>query len=295
MKVFITGINSFVGKRLTKKLDNLSIPYHGIDISGAYSAKVKKLSLNSNNLIKSIENNTSDVVHLAAISREQDCVNNEIKCFDVNISGTINLMDAIIKKKISKIIFASSEWVYDKETSIKPIDEKHFIDSNKISSSYGLSKLLGENLIKNICENKGINYQILRFGIIYGEREKNWSAVENLFFSVLKSKNIEIGSKKTARCFIHVDDICEAIIQSLKQKESNIFNVQFDRPITLEEIINLSCSVLKKKVLIKEDKTAAPSVRNISSKKIKSLTNWKPKFDLLRGLNSLNKYFSERK
>ena len=102
MKVFITGINSFVGKRLTEKLDNLSIPYHGIDISGAYSTKVKKLSLNSNNLIKSIENNTSDVVHLAAISREQDCVNNEIKCFDVNISGTINLMDAIIKKRLVK-------------------------------------------------------------------------------------------------------------------------------------------------------------------------------------------------
>ena len=103
MKVFITGINSFVGKRLTEKLDNLSIPYHGIDISGAYSTKVKKLSLNSNNLIKSIENNTSDVVHLAAISREQDCVNNEIKCFDVNISGTINLMDAIIKKKMKSM------------------------------------------------------------------------------------------------------------------------------------------------------------------------------------------------
>ena len=86
-------------------------------------------------------------------------------------------------------------------------------------------------------------------------------------------------------------DESDEIIKKIK-KAKTADNVM---PEKIEEIINLSCSVLKKKVLIKEDKTAAPSVRNISSKKIKSLTNWKPKFDLLRGLNSLNKYFSERK
>ena len=294
MTVFITGINSFVGKRLTEKLDDLLITYHGIDISGSTSKKIKRINLNSNDLIKSIENNTTSVVHLAAISREQDCVNNEVKCFDVNISGTINLMDAVIRKNIGKVIFASTEWVYDEEKSINAIDEEHLIDTNKISSSYGLSKFLGENLIRNICEKKNICYQILRFGIIYGARKNNWSAVENLFFSVMKSNEIKIGSKKTARCFVHVDDICDAIIQSLEQKESNIFNVQFHKPITLEEIINTSCSILKKKVLIKEDKSKIPSIRNISSKKIKAMTNWTPKFDLLKGLNSLNKYFNKK-
>ena len=100
-----------------------------------------------------------------------------------------------------------------------------------------------EELIKYYCSIHNIKYVILRFGIIYGPRKTraNWSAVESLISKVYQNeKIIEVGSKRTARTFIHAEDVADAIIKSLKYKKSNILNLSGDRLINLGEIIKIS-------------------------------------------------------
>ena len=157
---------------------------------------------------------------------------------------------------------------------------------------YALTKIIGEKmLLKSSSFFKTI---ILRFGIIYGERKSNWSAVESIFNNVKNKKIINIGSLRTSRRFIHVKDICEGIIKSIKLKKFNVINLQGAELITLKKIISISKSILKKKFLVTESNKKNPSVRNISSYSSNKKINFRPKISLKEGLTNLNNFFNKQ-
>ena len=101
--------------------------------------------------------------------------------------------------------------------------------------------------MKDFYDKFKIDISILRFGIIYGERKNNWSAVEAIFNSIKNNSEIKVGSLKTARKFIHIEDICNGIVNSLKLKKFNIINLQGKKLISLKEVIKVSEKILKKK------------------------------------------------
>ena len=158
------------------------------------------------------------------------------KSFEINVNGTFNVMQAAIKKKVKQIIFASSEWVYGEENHQK-LKMKNTISIQKISSDYTLSKILGEQIAEYYSAKNKINCTILRFGIVYGPRIKNIniSAVESIII-LLCLKKLVIGSKKTARRFIYVTDLCEAIYKSIGTKGIVKFNVTGDKLVNLDMI-----------------------------------------------------------
>ena len=230
------------------------------------------------NLHKYIKKNTSSIIHLAAISSSKDFEINPEIAYDVNVKGTINLLKSAHKKNVKQLIFASTEWVYG-EASKKIINEKSKIESSKLGSEYAVSKYLCEELIKYYCTLYNIKFVILRFGIIYGPRKTraNWSAVESLISKVNQNeKVIEVGSKKTARTFIHAEDVADAIIKSLNYIKSNILNLSGDRLINLGEIIKISNQMLNKNSKIIEKNKNNFNFRNTNNSLIKKELKWKP-------------------
>ena len=133
---------------------------------------------------------------------------------------------------------------------------------------------------------------ILRFGIIYGNRKKNFSALESIFSNCIKSESITVGSKLTSRRFIHISDIVEGIVKIIKYKKNNIFNLTGTKDITLEEIVKISEKILNKKITIYENSPNLISIRKPSNKKIINEIKWKQKINLSNGLKQLNKYLS---
>ena len=253
MKVFITGVESFVGKKLIEKFKKYpNIKVYGCDL------RIKKKNffiegdIRKKNFFKKIPKNIDVIIHLAAISRDQDCAKDLVECYNTNVIGTLNILEIAKKLKIKKVLFASTEWVYYDELAKKGANESSKLDLDKLTSDYAKSKLISENHCKSYFEKFKINIAILRFGIIYGERHHNWSAVEALFNSVKKNDKITVGSLATARGFIHIEDICDGIIKSINLKKFNIINLQGSKLITLKNIIKVSEKILKKKVKIKE-------------------------------------------
>ena len=203
MKLFITGSESFIGKELIKYCLENSIEFKGID----KSKSDKPHSINIDIRDKSIENyieKDSIIIHLAAVSRDSDCRDDCINAFDINVNGTINLINAAKKKKVKQFIFASSEWVYGNTINNSEQIETDKIDITSMESEYAITKIIGEQLIK--INNTQFVSTILRFGIIYGPRTGNWSAFEAIFNLVRTKNKAEIGSLKTSRRFIHVKD-----------------------------------------------------------------------------------------
>jgi|LakMenEpi03Aug12_release.lakeMendotaPanAssembly.Ray.scaffolds.fasta_scaffold60037_6 nucleoside-diphosphate-sugar epimerase len=298
MNIFITGVNSFVGKALISHLKEYRLfKIYGCDLNvkkrgnNFFSADIR-----NKNFFKKLPKNIDIIIHLAAVSREKDCSNNIANCYLTNVVGTLNIIEATKEMNIKKIIFASTEWVYPDKIARAKADEDTFIDYNLLTSDYAKSKLISEKHLMNFYNSTNkTDVTILRFGIIYGNRNSNWSAVESLFNEIKLKKKITIGSFKTARRFIHVIDICEGIIKSINLKGLNIINLQGKKLISLKKIVDVSKKILKKKIVVEEKNHNNYSLRNIISIKSNKKIQYQPKIDLKKGLLDFNFYLNNTK
>jgi UDP-glucose 4-epimerase len=286
--IFITGINSFVGQVLEKSLIKKKIKYLGVDLNINNNHNKTILDIRDKKLVNIIPEN-STIIHLAAISKDKDCNNNKILAFDVNVNGTINLLESAKIKKAKKIIFASTEWVYGNKIKKGENKESDNIIINNIDSVYALTKIIGEKILFNYSTL--FKLIILRFGIIYGPRKQNWSAFESIFNNCINSNNVEIISKKISRRYVHVQDIVDGILLSIKYPSSGTFNLTGKEDITLEKLIKNSSKLLKKNINILEKNSNNFSIRKPSNLLAKNLLKWKPNKNLNQGLIELKKFF----
>lgn len=289
MKLFITGSESFVGKELISQCKRSGIDIVGIDLVSARSPEYEftKMDINSPQVSDVIPANVDAVIHLAALSRDSDCKNNAYSCFRANVMGTLNIIEATKLKNAKQFVFASSEWVYDNFPGGVIKDEEAIIDITKLTSEYALSKFVSEQNLRQQYDNGFCPTTILRFGIIYGPRRNNWSAVESLMSAVKNKNEVEVGSLRSGRRFIHVTDICMAICQSVGLAGLNVLNLTADSVITLGAIIEKSKTLLEKSPLVKEMKPNDINIRNPSNEKAKKLLQWEPKIGINEGLRTL--------
>ena len=288
MTILITGSSSYLGKELIKYLELKKKNYIGIDLTKPYNKNCLKLNILDKDIYKKIKTkNIKTIVHLAAISNKNDCEKNISKCYDVNLLGTINMLNFARQKKIKKIIFASSEWVYENIKSKKLNSE---IDIPiKFSNHYTFSKILCENAIRMAK----IDYTILRFGIIYGKRNRRiFSAVESIVDQYMNKNKIIVNSKKTARKYIYISDVINSIFVALSKNyfKKKIVDIQGPKLVNFKEIVD----ILNKKFSLKK-KIIEKAPKNFSIRDIKK-TNKNNSFILEAKINikdGIDKIISE--
>ena len=109
--------------------------------------------------------------------------------------------------------------------------------------------------------------------------------------STIKTENkIIVGSKKTARKFIHVNDIAVGIVKTFHSHKNTTYNLGGNKLVSLKELIDKSCNILKKKVEVIETNKYNVNIRNISSRKISKELKWSPKIKMEDGLKTLKKF-----
>ncbi len=282
--LFITGAESFVGKRLVQHCIDKGISYSGVDVATSEDLSISKIDICDEALVEVIPTD-SVVIHLAAISRDPDCAKNPSLANKINVEGTLNVLKCAKRKNVRQLIFASSEWVYGQVSNDSEQQESDEIYIQRLDSIYAITKALGEQYLRLLRDDLDIT--ILRFGIIYGPRPSNWSAVESLFDSVKNEDEVVVGSLKAGRRFIHVDDICNGILASVGQTNFEIFNISSDRTVTLGQIIEESKRINSTSPRVTESSPEKISLRNPSNSKAKQILNWRPLVSLSDGLKSL--------
>ncbi len=291
-KIVITGSESFIGKTLISQLQSTDYEIIGFDslepVNPSY--EFHQIDIRNPEINKLIPMDTDVLIHLAALSRDPDCKNKAIECFDINVMGTLNLIKAAKLQNVKQFIFASSEWVYDKFIGSEEKNEDSEINIENHTSEYALSKLVTESNLRQQHNNGFCNVTILRFGIIYGPRKSNWSAVESILSQVKNQEKVSVGSFKTGRRFVHVSDIARGITHSFGLEGFNIINLTGNQINTLKEIIDTSQIILDKKIEVSESNSNQISIRNPSNFKAKEIINWEPKINLKTGLESLLPY-----
>jgi nucleoside-diphosphate-sugar epimerase len=291
MTLFVTGSESFVGRALVARCDELGIVVSGIDsVPNPYQRPGFVVGdIRSPELVDLLPRG-SVVVHLAAVSRDSDCRSDPLSALDVNVCGTLNLLAASRKSNARQIVFASSEWVYGDVGNDEIQVEDQQIDITQMTSLYAVSKIVGEQTLR--LDDSAIDKTLLRFGIIYGPRLSNWSAVESLFDLVSRGSEVTVGCAATARRFIHVDDIVSGILASVGRSGVEIFNLSGDNLVTLREVVETSASILGREVELCERETEALSIRNPDNAKAARDLSWRPEIGLEVGLQSVHEFLS---
>lgn len=286
MRLFVTGSESFIGSVLMRQCAEAGIETVGVDLAQGEGANRHVADIRSSDIADLIPEGGS-VIHLAALSRDSDCRNNALSCFDVNVMGTLSLMEAAAKRNCRQFVFASSEWVYDSFDPNKPKTENEPIDALALGSEYALSKLVSEANLRQRHSHGFCDTTILRFGIIYGPRTENWSAVESLTNAVATQEEVTVGSVRTARAFIHVEDIATGIRAAIGAEGLNTFNLQGKLPIPLDDVIASAARHLDKNPRIVETAPDNPSIRYVSATKAKQSLGWEPAIDIDEGIASI--------
>ena len=292
MMIVVIGSESFVGQEFIKQCIGKKISVIGIDSVDTRNVEYTyhQVDIRSSEIHEIIPNNADAIIHLAALSRDPDCKERAYECFDNNVMGTLNLIKCAKERKVKQFIFASSEWVYDEFKENQSKDENYPINSLSLTSEYALSKLTSEINLKQQYQHGFCDTTILRFGIIYGPRKNNWSAVEAIASQIKNKDKIEVGSLKNGRRFIHVSDIVKGIIKSLGLKGFNTINLSGDRIITIGVLIETCQKFYNKKIEVIEKNSNEQNIRNPSNEKAKKILNWSPEISLEEGLKTIDKF-----
>ena len=282
MKVFITGSESFIGSVLWSKLEKEGYELSGIDVAQVVRPGSTRMDLRDPD-IETIIPSGAKVVHLAALSTDSMCSANQHEALGVNVGGTVNLINAAIRKKCQQFLFASTEWVYGEVENDGIQLESDILDLRKIKSYYALTKKISEDIIE---VSRLECATILRFGIVYGIRKANFSAVERIC-EMAKNGAISVGSLETGRRFIHVQDLCNGIAVSLRKGLPGIFNLSGNDMVTLARIAQVCQKLINKPFQVLEDATPKVSRRNPCNAKARQNLGWVPEITLENGLREI--------
>ena len=229
-KAIVTGGAGFIGSHLVDKLIE-----QGVEVTILDNLSTGKKQ-NINPKAKFIDcdifkdtygdlifllNGADTVFHLAAKTTVQESIEKPSLYNNINVVGTLNLLEAAAAMKVKRFIFSSSSSVYG--NAKVPTSEDHPL--NPISP-YALNKLIGEQYCKLYSEIYNIDTVCLRYFNVYGDRMNNegYKLVFPIFKEqILNNKPLTINNNgEQRRDFIHVNDVVRANI--LVAKHSNNFN-----------------------------------------------------------------------
>lgn len=286
--VAISGAAGFVGRRLVTRLIELGYEVIALDlvdpqITGSIfhffdigdDLMHKKVNLPKNSVF----------VHLAAMSTDSQCKQDIIGAVNINLVGTARVIDLVNLSSCSKLIFASSEWVYPEKQDQKLQTEHESLELENLNSLYAMTKLMGENLVRVACKIPSI---ILRFGIVYGPRSKAGSAPESISYKIAQGEDVSVGAGKTSRRFIYVDDLVEGIVSAIEgdvPQFNSIYNLSGSELISLIHVAETAQRITGNNVEV-IDGGALPSIRNPDPSRFIKDFGFTPHISLADGLKA---------
>lgn len=257
MKIAVTGGAGFIGSHVAEKL--LAEGIKPIIIDNLSSGRRENIPAGTsfvNMDIRSVElrelfatERFDGVVHLAAQTMvPQSLLDPGFDC-DVNIQGMINVLEACRKSKTKRIVFSSSAAVYG-DTDTLPLTEK---SSQQPTSFYGLSKLTAEKYLELYSRLFGIEYVVLRYANVYGERQGDGGegGVVSIFSRLIRQdKALTVfGDGGQTRDFIYVGDVAAANYKALLTENRNaIYNISTGLETSVNELIDVMEAAASKPV-----------------------------------------------
>ena len=305
MKIIVTGGAGFIGSNL---VDRLITEGHETVILDDFSSGNEKF-VNSKVKVVRVDIRDADsvdkafadfkpeaVFHLAAQIDLRKSIENPEMDYEINVTGSKNILESCVKHGVKRFTFSSSAAVYGDNQNL-PIKESEPIAAQ---TQYGKSKAEIEVELKEKVQKNGIKAVVLRYANVYGPRQGTVGegGVIAVFCQRLNSgEPLKInGNGEQTRDFVFVDDIVDANLKVLSSKKDfAVYNVSTSKETTINDIAEKLLSISKKGVKVEHsDAIKSEVIRNsLDNHLIKKDMEWSDRINIQEGLEKTWEWFNK--
>jgi UDP-glucose 4-epimerase len=304
LKILVTGGAGFIGSNISDRLiedghqvviiDNLST---GVRDYIPDDAHFYELDIRDEKIADVFQTEKPDMIcHLAAQLDVRVSISNPLFDADVNIQGSLRLIDLCVKHDVKKVIFASTGGAIYGEDCI-PADESMM---PRPISGYGVAKLSVEQYLYCFSKIHGLDYVALRYANVYGPRQNahGEAGVVAIFIArLLSGRPVTInGDGHQTRDFVFVKDVVSANLQALKLDKVGSYNIGTGAETSINEIYNKLADISG----IKELPQYAPGKLGEQSRSVLDHSkagrdlHWQPQIQLDQGLQETYAFFKQQ-
>ncbi|MBI5419747.1 MAG: GDP-mannose 4,6-dehydratase [Deltaproteobacteria bacterium] len=255
--VFITGVAGFIGSHVAETLLRRGDCVFGLDnFDPFYDRALKERNLAALREFPGFRFEEGDIrdpgalslwgrgesvdslVHLAAKAGVRPSVADPAGYADVNVMGTIQVLEFARERSVPQVLFASSSSVYGGNAKV-PFSENDVVDHPV--SPYAATKKAGELLCHTWAHLYGMNIASLRFFTVYGPRQRPEMAIHKFTRRLFEGREIEVyGDGSSRRDYTYIDDIVSGVLGSLEAPPGfRVYNLGESRTISLEDLVGL--------------------------------------------------------
>jgi len=312
MTLLVTGGAGFIGSHLCERLisdGHLVICYDNFD--SYYSPEIKRKNISGllrNPNFRLVESDIRDksglekalgqgkvdvVVHLAARAGVRPSIQQPELYYDVNIIGTLRLLEAMRSADVKKLVFGSSSSIYGNSDKI-PFSETDNVDHP--ISPYAASKKAGELLCYTYSHLYSFDVFCLRFFTVYGPRQRPDMAIHQFAKNIADSKPITLyGDGTSRRDYTFVDDIVGGIKKAVtKVSGYEVINLGESSTISLIDLIHLIEEEVGVKAIIRWLPMQPGDVlmTNADIKKAQMLLDYNPGYSIKQGIQTFCRWLN---
>ncbi|MCE5253946.1 MAG: NAD-dependent epimerase/dehydratase family protein [Actinomycetia bacterium] len=234
MRILVTGGAGFIASHLSDRLVSLGQQVSIVDDLSTgkrenvpEAATFYEIDIRDEALDRVFEEESPDVViHHAAHANVAESVRDPRYDADVNIRGSLNLLECCVRHGVERVVYASTGGALYGEACYLPADEAHPIDP---VSPYGVSKHAVEQYLYSYRQNHGLDYVVLRYPNVYGPRQDphGEAGVVAIFSLQLLSgeQPVIFGDGSKTRDYCYVTDIVDANILALNSPGGAVYNL----------------------------------------------------------------------
>ena len=305
MKILVTGGAGFIGSHLVRQLladhhevvilDNLSTG--ALEHLPSQGYMLWQMDIRDEQVIAQIAAAHFDaIVHLAAQTMVDVSIRDPRLDASENITGLLNVLEAARQGQVKRLIFASTAAAYgDVLEQDLPVKEDHKLQP---MSFYGLTKVTAEHYLELYQQLYGLDYVVLRFANVYGERQGDTGegGVISIFAKrIAADEGITIfGDGQQTRDFVYAGDIAEGICMALATDQVNtVYNLSTQTETSLNALVELFSQAAG--VTVKPSygpvRTGDINRSMLCNEKAVGRLGWQPQMTLLEGLRRTYQYF----
>jgi CDP-glucose 4,6-dehydratase len=309
-KVLVTGATGFIGRAIADRLFESGVKVIGTcneapDRDGVPPWQLVLADvLDFEVLADLISRHEIDIVfHLAAYSIVKTAAVNPIRTFDVNVMGTVNILEAarVYGKTGISVIVASSDKAYGDHDKL-PYEETFPLLPTNV---YDVSKAAMDLIAQTYAKTYGLDVVVTRCSNVYGPGDDNYSRlIPNTICRLLGEKEAAIYEDvySMEREFIYIDDVVDAYIAIASEETPKhvVYNIGQNKPMKICDVIDEiydACGRTRGQtfeLLTRSTSFQEIQKQCISSERLQNATGWKPKTSLKHGLEKTVRWYQSR-
>lgn len=304
-KAVVTGGCGFIGSHIVELLLEKNFIVSVIDnLSSGEMGNLNKVKdkvdlvigdIRDEELLRRVFKGSKVIFHQAAMVSVPESEQNPSECFDVNVGGTIKVIKSAIESNVKKIVFASSCAAYGNPLTL-PITEDSQLNP---LSPYALSKVVCENILKEVSKKADLAIVALRYFNVFGPRQNSKSK-----YSGVISRFIEDGTKRKiltvegngsqTRDFIFVKDVAMAnyLAMTKEIKGFNVFNICSNKETSILELAHCFSQLIEGVKLKFKKGRKNEIMRSVGDfRKAKTILGFNPEYDFKEALKKTTDYY----